>query len=440
MSEDKQPENQHPYNNWRAVTESDFVTLFIKTWFAFVSTLRELYPQSRPYYEASGDSPFIQKYKKEFADKIFFLCPLTPDVEMSLHSTYKEGLRIISEKYPRFLVEDFYHINNSYSNKVEVEYHSVGGYSGKLVLKIQCISDEILKVVLSCSDKVFLEKVSEKPVLIDIKIDYQEILNRFIEKLEQTHQAVYERELIESFYGELFQIIKDELTDSLIQKRDSLPTKGFSKVKQVYDIMQSVCYQILESMKKSCLDSENSSKHKILAQMPIADFLQSYGELSSFDKQNAYLWFVGFVYRLRNALFHEIIDPLDSSWQFVFKNAYLVLKHIVDANITYLNTVALLLKIASLIYEKDFIDAPPPDIPIKSDDGTIFSYNGVELKYYNQTGAKVHIDSTITCQEKAYHVECNVKWDETLKQHKVKNVQISELDQPSKQQKEVTVS
>ena len=61
MSDDKkQPEYQHPYDNWKAVTEADFVTLFIKTWFAFVSTLRELYPQARPYYEATGDSPFVK--------------------------------------------------------------------------------------------------------------------------------------------------------------------------------------------------------------------------------------------------------------------------------------------------------------------------------------------------------------------------------------------
>ena len=33
------------YTNWRAITESDYVTMFIKTWFAFVATLRELYPK-----------------------------------------------------------------------------------------------------------------------------------------------------------------------------------------------------------------------------------------------------------------------------------------------------------------------------------------------------------------------------------------------------------
>ena len=38
-------ENVQKYENWRAITESDYVTMFIKTWFAFVATLRELYPK-----------------------------------------------------------------------------------------------------------------------------------------------------------------------------------------------------------------------------------------------------------------------------------------------------------------------------------------------------------------------------------------------------------
>lgn len=50
-------------------------------------------------------------------------------------------------------------------------------------------------------------------------------------------------------------------------------------------------------------------------------------------RQNSILWFLDFVYRLRNALFHEIIDPSDEELQVVFKNAYLVHKEVVDLNI-----------------------------------------------------------------------------------------------------------
>ena len=65
-------------------------------------------------------------------------------------------------------------------------------------------------------------------------------------------------------------------------------------------------------------------------------------QIELFDtlKTNSILWFLDFVYRLRNALFHEIIDPLDEEWQIIFKNAYLVLKEVVDINISEIEIMA----------------------------------------------------------------------------------------------------
>ena len=65
-------ENKYPYDNWKSITESDFVTLFIKTWFAFVSTLREMYPAEIPYYQATGDSRYISPYKRDFSQNIAY--------------------------------------------------------------------------------------------------------------------------------------------------------------------------------------------------------------------------------------------------------------------------------------------------------------------------------------------------------------------------------
>lgn len=63
-----------------------------------------------------------------------------------------------------------------------------------------------------------------------------------------------------------------------------------------------------------------------------------FNKLTEKMRDKSVLWFLDFVYRLRNALFHEIIDPLNSDWQLVFKNAYLVLKEIVDLNIKYIES------------------------------------------------------------------------------------------------------
>ena len=179
----------------------------------------------------------------------------------------------------------------------------------------------------------------------------------------------------------------------------------FLQVKQVYAVINSFCLRAVYSMRNSCMDSAIGADHKLLSQSPIANYLQNFGGMSSSDEQNAYLWFIGFVYRLRNALFHEIIDPLDLSWQLVFKNAYLVLKQVVDANINRLKTAAQLLERAPIVYREEFAKAPPPEIPIEEHDNTNFSYDNILLESYNQDGAKVHINST---------------WSSVKKKHKIK--------------------
>ena len=114
MTENMESSIQHTYDNWRKVTEADFVTLFIKTWFSFVATLRERYHDyAKPYYEAAGDKPFLSQYKNEFADNFSFLMKYSC-VEAEMIHTYRFGLKMISKNYPRFLVDDFHRINQSF--------------------------------------------------------------------------------------------------------------------------------------------------------------------------------------------------------------------------------------------------------------------------------------------------------------------------------------
>lgn len=48
------------YKNWKAVTEADFVSLFIKTWFAYISTLRTMFPEAA---NRRGDGKYLNAYK-----------------------------------------------------------------------------------------------------------------------------------------------------------------------------------------------------------------------------------------------------------------------------------------------------------------------------------------------------------------------------------------
>lgn len=57
---------ERKYEQWKAITESDFVTLFIKTWFTFIAVLRELNPDVDVFTEDGmprGDKPFLNAYK-----------------------------------------------------------------------------------------------------------------------------------------------------------------------------------------------------------------------------------------------------------------------------------------------------------------------------------------------------------------------------------------
>ena len=113
-------ENKYPYDNWKAITESDFVTLFIKTWFAFVSTLREMYPAEIPYYQATGDSRYISPYKREFSQNIAYRLNYA-DIKYHLYEVYKHGMKIIADRYPRFIVDDFYSLNLSFKETASEE-------------------------------------------------------------------------------------------------------------------------------------------------------------------------------------------------------------------------------------------------------------------------------------------------------------------------------
>lgn len=63
------------------------------------------------------------------------------------------------------------------------------------------------------------------------------------------------------------------------------------------------------------------------------------GEYAPLIVTKAVNWFADYVYALRNALFHEIISPLDEEWQGIFKSAYLLLKQVSDICISCISQI-----------------------------------------------------------------------------------------------------
>lgn len=218
------------YKNWKAVTEADFVSLFIKTWFAYISTLRVMFPEAQ---NTRGDGKYLYAYNK------FYL---------------QEGRK-------KFIVDD--------TIMGHIDEHTT--YASRQLTKIQSLEKRALSIIWS----IFT---------LNAKDD------------------------------------SNKTYDEMIRSRNS------------YEVIRQNPLNYFEYHMEVDLQP-----NRVLT----ASEESWYKKLYETRNQNSVIWFLSFVYRLRNALFHEIIDPLNEEWQLIFKNAYLVLKEIVDLNISEIGKTAI---------------------------------------------------------------------------------------------------
>ncbi len=80
------------YKNWKAVTEADFVSLFIKTWFAYISTLRIMFPEA---YNRRGDKKYLDAYKKFYKATGYKKLIIDENIMASIEKVYQEGRNVI---------------------------------------------------------------------------------------------------------------------------------------------------------------------------------------------------------------------------------------------------------------------------------------------------------------------------------------------------------
>lgn len=104
-------ERNDSYKNWKAVTEADFVSLFIKTWFAYISTLRIMYPEA---YNRRGDKKYLNKYKEFYRTEGYRRFNVDKNVMASIEKVYQEGRNVIINNYPEYYLWDFYKINDDF--------------------------------------------------------------------------------------------------------------------------------------------------------------------------------------------------------------------------------------------------------------------------------------------------------------------------------------
>lgn len=317
--------NIDKFKNWRAITESDYVTMFIKTWFAFIATLRELYPKEKVEdIIGKGDRVFLNPYLDDFNNIYSFYNDLEK-VKDNILCVYKLGRNytLKEEKYNRFFSEDFYMINNKYSYKRSTEDY---------VCSIKKTSGNMIDIQVVYLNKKYWK--DEKPFILNSCVDFSDLI-----KIDLTKNEIEKYYLDESAYIDDFaEALRNRISNTFISDFLSMNLdKSYSK--SVYASLEALTSQeinnVLGSSMYSMQDYGTPKDELLYMQQPCPNFIYNVEDGKTPPKNDTYKWFLNFVYFLRNALFHEIIDPLDSFWQDIFKSAYLALKEILDANINY---------------------------------------------------------------------------------------------------------
>lgn len=185
------------------------------------------------------------------------------------------------------------------------------------------------------------------------EIDLRPIIRAVVEKHRYQNIIINETQFMHDFYDAVMREISEKLRNYI---EVTLPKKGFNQT--VTRKIKDACLRLDTALRLRFeynyryphevdpLAASNS--YAIIYQVPFNGFgrldrenlyATRRGEYAPLMATKAVEWFADYVYALRNALFHEIISPLDEEWQAIFKSAYLLLKQVSDICISCISKI-----------------------------------------------------------------------------------------------------
>lgn len=341
------------YEQWKAITESDFVTLFIKTWFTFIAVLRELNPDVEVFTADGmprGDKPFLNAYKESIMPIVQKRVPIE-SIAHELFKMYPISMRRVMDVFPQYFFQTFFQINRAFCYKDEtIDRDKDGQLKERYQANLHIVDKNKIRLYLGISGQFRTTTYNES---IKKEIDLRPIICTTVEKHRYKNLIINEIQFMHDFYdavmGEVSEILRHYLDEIL-------PRKGFNqtvarKIRNACLRLNSALYLRFDYNYKyphevDALMSPDS--YAIIYQTPFNGFgnvgseniyASHIGKYSSLIATRAVDWFASYVYSLRNALFHEIISPLDEEWQTIFKSAYLLLKQISDICISCISQI-----------------------------------------------------------------------------------------------------
>ena len=251
--------------------------------------------------------------------------------------------------FPQYFFSSFYKMNEDFhyqDDKLEYGEQADGTKRVKDRVHIDIVNEKRWDLSINFQINGEYSKKNYRES-IKIVVNVKDIINS-IDLLNPSF--VKEDSFLLIFYKRLYDEIERKVNDWV--SRQDFTSKYNDDVKM---LVESKIYYCLVNISKLFDYNKNTAfindKYRpddyfmVIKQRPMSKFSNEFTRnvteeekdfLYKKVKEDIYIWFIDFVVGLRNALFHEIIDPLDEEWQLIYKNAYLALKELLDATTNYL--------------------------------------------------------------------------------------------------------
>lgn len=399
-------EIEKKYEQWKAITESDFVTLFIKTWFTYIAVLRELNPDVNVFTAEGmprGDKPFLNAFKEGIMPIVQKELPIEA-VAQELFRMYPISMRKVIDVFPQYFFQTFFRVNENFCySERSMENFDDGSLKERYDVKLHIVDRYRLKFYLGMSGRFRNTTYNEE---IKKQIDLRPIIEATVSKHQTRNAVIQEIQFMRDFYEDVLKEVENILQRYLSER---LPLKRYNQT--INRKIQDACRRLFAALNVkfeynyrfphavTALSDPNS--YAIITELPFNGFgriepdnLYSTNEetYSQLVATKGVDWFASFVYSLRNALFHEIISPLDTEWQTIFKSAYLVLKQYSDICIEIVNKiVAFPTSEENAVF--DYVTAHQSDIfSGLADDVELIDYSRMTLNKWTIEHGKISLE------------------------------------------------
>ncbi len=100
------------FQNWQLSVASEYLSMYIKTWFAFLATAKKLHPSS---ISLAGDGSLIKAYK----DNLSVPNNYADDIHPHIQRLFRVSQTVIREHFPDSYLSYFYRVNNQFTVRID---------------------------------------------------------------------------------------------------------------------------------------------------------------------------------------------------------------------------------------------------------------------------------------------------------------------------------